>query len=1052
MNTVVLRSSACLRALALITTVTAATFFPAISAAAQDYTTGVLRGTVTDPSGTPVVGATVIVRSLQQATTQSVSTAAGGDFSIPSLPVGEYDVTVTAGGKRTFTATAVDVVPGRTTSVPIVLTSRAAEAANEIVVVGRRIEAFSGTTTGLNVDVDKVTRVIPVERTLVSVIQLAPGTSHGDAAFGELASINGASVAENAYYINGLNITNFVNYLGSAPVPFDFYKSVEVKTGGYPAEFGRATGGIVNAISKSGTNDWLVGLHVSWAPNFLRAGSRNICIQPNCDLAHTIYLASGHREDELNTSAELGGPVLPDHLFVYGLLQLNRHRWRDVNPNARTAFEYRNNDPFWGVKVDAYPIQSQHLEFTIFDTMNRTNRGDAPFVITDGQPNYGAPTAVTGFYRGGLEYAGKYTGRFTDWLTLSAAYGRMRDRFDNVGIAGAAGLPVVRTLSVETVNGVPFGGYYNGQRIGTISSPYNSERKFWRGDFDLNFNLLGSNHIRGGFDFENDKLVETVVPTGQDFLCSNGYLSSQACTANISGGGAIYIIRAPAGGVATPQVEINYYNSGGQFIQKNNSIYLEDEWAPTDRLTISAGVRRDDFRVTNAAREGFAVLNNNWQPRIGVTYKVRSDKSAEIKAFFGEYYLPFASNTAFRYVGGEYFVNERYYLSGFDANNMPILGAQVTNNGSFQSTCPLLLTPQSSGQYCSLATGGLVPNADWVIARNLKATLEAEWIFGYQQRWRGWTFGVAGTYRKLIRESEDLTIDDGARAYCADRGILDQVNPDTGLTCAEFYSGLTQFVISNPGSPVTVTLPGVAGNPVVTLTPEQLGYPKARRTYKAFEFTFDRPYDGVWSLSGSYTLSYARGNSEGFVQSDFGQTDAGITQDFDDPGFVAGANGYLPNDRRHRIKIQGAYTFWRALTLGANIDIESPRPLSCFGFNPVDAIDNVYGPASHYCNGQLSPRGTAQHSDWLTQVNTKLAYRLALHNRAQLLLHADIFNLFNSHAVLKRHEFGDLDVGDYDPNTGLPTSYIPNPRFGLPTVYQAPRYIRLGLDVLWGGS
>ena len=63
------------------------------------------------------------------------------------------------------------------------------------------------------------------------------------------------SVAENAYYINGLNITNPDTYVGSARVPFYFYKNVDVQTGGYAAEFGRATGGVINATTKQGTND-----------------------------------------------------------------------------------------------------------------------------------------------------------------------------------------------------------------------------------------------------------------------------------------------------------------------------------------------------------------------------------------------------------------------------------------------------------------------------------------------------------------------------------------------------------------------------------------------------------------------------------------------------------------------------------------------------------------------------------------------------------------------------------------------------------------------------
>jgi len=1053
MNKSILRASAALQALALLGA--GATVMVAAPAAAQDYTSGILSGTVTNASGAPVAGASVTVTSNEQGSTQTGVTNANGVFSFSNLPVGNYDVNVNASGNREFTATAVSVVSGRTTSIPVTLTAGTAEAGNAIVVLGRRIQAFSGTTTGLNVDVAQVTKIVPVERSLTSVILMAAGTTKGDAAFGNLASINGASVAENAYYINGLNITNFDNYLGSATVPFDFYKSVEVKSGGYPAEFGRATGGIVNATTKAGTNDWIGAAHLNWSPEFLRDDTsvRNICTTPACGPEDITDLAGEDYDKSLSATVELGGPIFRDRLFVYGLVQFQRHLYRTVVPAAATAYTYRNDDPFWGAKVDAYPIDSQHLEFTIFDTRNTTHRDDIAFAYdADGNPTYGLAKSAVDFHHGGVNYVGKYTGRFTNFLTVSGAYGRMQDRYDFKGVAGAAGEPAFRNLTGATYAGVPYGGYFTDQTLGSFSAPHSATRKFWRGDADLMFNAFGRHHVRFGIDHEDDILKEVTVRTGNGFLCSNGYLTTAACQANGGQGGVEYFLNPAAGANPLPQVELNYYNSGGEFTQKNTAIYLEDEWKPTDRLTVNAGVRRDNFEVTDAAGNSFATLKNNWSPRIGVTYDLFPDRSGQIKAFYGTYYLPFASNTAFRNVGGEVYFSERYYLGGFDANGLPILGPQVTDNGSYQAACPFQLSPQGSGQNCRVTGTGKVPESDTVISHNLKATLQSEYILGYQQKWRGWTFGLTATYRKLIRESEDSAIDAAALAYCAANGLTDVVNPDTGYTCGSYYTGYAQYVINNPGFPIVVNLAGVQGQPEVTLSPEDLGYPKAKRTYKALEFTFDRPYDGVWSLGGSYTLSKSKGNSEGFVQSDFGQSDAGITQDFDQPGFIPGAYGYLPNDRRHRIKVYGAYTLWHKLTLGANVDIESPRHLSCFGFNPYDVFANGYGAASHYCNGVLSPRGTAQRSDWLKQVNAKVAYELDLANNVQILLHADVFNLFNGHAALAKYEFGDLDVGAYDPVTNLPLSYIPDPSYGLPTVYQAPRYVRLGMDISFGGA
>jgi hypothetical protein len=123
----------------------------------------------------------------------------------------------------------------------------------EIVVTGRRqILDFTANTTGAVINVGELAERVPVARDVTSVVLLSPGTAAGDTAFGNLPSINGASVSENVYYINGLNITQFRNGLGAVTVPFDFYQTVEVQNGGIPAEFGRTTGGIINATTKRG--------------------------------------------------------------------------------------------------------------------------------------------------------------------------------------------------------------------------------------------------------------------------------------------------------------------------------------------------------------------------------------------------------------------------------------------------------------------------------------------------------------------------------------------------------------------------------------------------------------------------------------------------------------------------------------------------------------------------------------------------------------------------------------------------------------------------------
>jgi len=1035
-----LGAGSALRVLALVGAGVAAGTIATAPAVAQDYTSGSVGGTVTDEAGSPVSGATVTLTSTDQGFTRNTTTSSNGSFRFASLPSGNYTVHVSSASTPDFTATDVRVIAGQTASLAIALP----EGGNEIIVTAAQIQApFTGTTSGITVDLEDLVKNVPLARDLTSVVLLAPGTTKGDTAFGNLASIGGSSVAENAYYLNGLNTTNFDNYLGSAEVPFDFYKSVEVKSGGYPAEFGRATGGIVNAVSKSGGNDFMAAVHLNWAPKWARSYGKNLDTcefsDPDDYTSEVVCIPSTNRAADSNESysavVEASGPIIKDRLFVYGLLEMQKQDWTVVNRSAGLAYHRKNDDPFWAVKVDAYPLDDHHFEFTIFDTRNTTRRENLEYIEGEaGAYTFGSAQAVQDYNYGGVNFVGKYTGHLTNWLTVSGAYGRMRDRFDIQGVDAGAGAAFIQNSTGGTLNGVPQGGLFTGQTTTLAEYPYTTEREFYRADADLFFTLLGDHHIRGGFDQEDNTLVHSTVRTGGPVLCGSGFLSAEACA--VSNGGGAAIIYQPGG-----QVEINYLVSGGGFTARNRAFYIQDEWDVTDRLSFSLGVRRDDFRLNKQDGSSFLQSDENYAPRIGATYELWPDHSGKIKAFYGQYYLPFASNTANRQASSETYFSERWLYSSIDSNGMPVLTTQTTSSG-YDSPCPFGLTPGSSGvgaSVCRVTGNGEIPDTSAAVNHQLSATRETEWILGYEHKLGGWNVGLTYTHRKLDSSAEDMAIDAAVRNYCNENGIAG---------CDAIWSGYHQYVVTNPGKDLTVNLFGLDGREV-TFTAEELGYPKAKRTYDAVEFTFDHPFDGKWSLAGSYTWSKSKGNSEGFVQSDFGQDDAGITQDFDQPGFLDYAYGYLPNDRRHRFKLWGSYAITDAFLVGATGQIQSPRHLSCFGYNPdPDALENGYGAASHYCGLQPSPRGTAMKSNWFTQLDLSARYNVAIPTGRTVTLRADVFNVFNSQAVMQRYEFGDSSYDPIDPDDPN-SAYVlaPDPSYGIATAYQTPRYVRFGVDI-----
>lgn len=1015
----------------------------AAPAAAQDYTSAALSGNVQDEGGNATAGATVQLVSLDLGFTRSATTAANGSFRFTAVPAGNYDLVVLGdNGSEIYRAEGLRLLASQNANVDVVIPG-GTTSDDPIVIEGASLlNDFEGTTLGLNVDVEELVKTVPIGRDLTSVVLLAPGTTQGDSAFGNLASIGGSSVAENAYYINGLNITNFDNYLGSARVPFDMYRSIEVKSGGYPAEFGRATGGIVNAVTKSGSNDFFGGIHLNWAPDWLRSNGKDLQTSVAGELVNSTN-RSEDRADSYSATIEMGGPVIRDRLFVYGLAEFRKTDTLTVGPISGTATQQIQDDPFWGVKVDAIPLDGHQLEFTIFDTRRTTEVKNYDYAEANGDGTVGGQIAESEANFGGVNFVAKYTGNLADFITVSGAYGRMRDRFDNRGIGSSATNPWYRNISGETQFGQPNGGYYTEQRTTSVSQPYTTQREFYRADVDLFFNLFGDHHVRGGWDQETNTLTKATVRSGGDFLLANGYISQAAYDAGAGGAGYLFVGRAQ-GSYANPIVELNYFNSGGAFDSTNTAIYLQDEWDVTDRLTLNLGVRRDDFEVLRADGEILSSLKDNWAPRLGFTYDLWPEQNGKLYGFYGQYYLPVASNTAFRMAGSEYFFRERYEVLGLDSNGLPILGNQVTNNAAYQSDCPFGLTPTSSGQYCSVTGNGSVPPTDALIAANLKATKETEWLVGYEHDFGDFQVGITYINRRLNLTAEDSAIDLAVLEYCDEQGIAG---------CSSIWTGFHQYTIWNPGEDLTVTLDGGSlcetdprACAVVTFDGDSLGYPRAERKYDAVELTFRRPWDGSWSLSGSYTWSKSRGNTEGMVQSDFGQTDAGITQDFDQPGFTDGAYGNLPNDRRHRFKLFGAARVIDEFILGANISLDSPRPMSCWGFHPTDVFGNLYGAASHYCGLQLSPRGTANETDWVFNVDMSARYNIDMGDDRQVTLRADVFNVFNSQSVTTRNEFGDLDIGTFNPD-GTPATVIANPNYDLVTSYQAPRGVRLGLDI-----
>ena len=209
-------------------------------------------------------------------------------------------------------------------------------------------------------------------------------------------------------------------------------------------------------------------------------------------------------------------------------------------------------------------------------------------------------------------------------------------------------------------------------------------------------------------------------------------------------------------------------------------------------------------------------------------------------------------------------------------------------------------------------------------------------------------------------------------------------------------------------------------------------------------------WQGNWDrffLQGSYTLAKSIGNSEGGVKSDIGQADTGTTQDFDWPELTLGSYGYLPNDRRHSLKLFGNFEITDEWSVGANLLVQSGRPVNCIGIYGNDPVnyrvayfscdkaepnaETTQTPGSRNNGYTIIPRGTYGRLPWSQTLDLNVAYAPSWAKGLEFKM--DVFNVLNSRKVTSVNEAGET-------STGSPGGAAAN--FLTPTSWQAPRSVR----------
>lgn len=964
-------------------------------------------------AGRATAGDQIIIVNTATGLTRSVTVGADGSYRLAQLPVGDYTVKLQRDGSTAQELT-VAVPLGGTATVNLA-SAAGATTLDSIQVSGtrviNRVDVYS-TETSFNVNREELSRM-PVEQSLASVALLAPGVVGGNSSLGGL-SFGGSSVAENSIYINGLNVTDMYQRRGNSTAPFAFYKEFQVKTGGYSVEFGRSTGGVINAVSRAGSNEFEGGVEVTFEPSAGKAAARDHFHRDGS--VHNY--ASRDESSFLKTNLWASGPLVKDKLFLFAMYEDRDSKSKYTNATGTSWSNSQDEAGFWGTKLDWNITDNHILEVMAFSDESES--------ATDNY-NYTWNTDTVGAYSGdlmgdsgGKNWSATYTGHFGQNFTAKAMIGANNQS----GFSRSSLDEACNQVSISDGSYAPYRSLLNGlppschPGSGRIVSREDT-RDVARLDFEW---ALGSHLLRFGVDRElmtTDYASKSPGPGGFVYSAQGRVPGSE-----IWGGSGVLV---PPGVNQVLSARRNV--SGGVFETEANALYVEDIWNVTPQLMLTLGVRWDRFENRAADGRAFIKQDDLIAPRAGFSWDINGDGGSKLYGNAGRYYLPVSNNINVQLAGGLIDEYSYFQLNGWTQQSNPITGAAY-------------MAPNIGAQIGPTDTNGNAGGGDLrqAFSRDIDAVYQDEFILGYQQMLNeAWSWGVNATYRKMDRTLDDIRINH--------------------TPCGP--AGRNVWVVGNPGEDVTIwgdSSIGCDTDGWITIdtsrdgwrkggSGEVVGFAEPERTYKAVEFQLDRAWDGKWMFNASYLWSRNDGNMEGPVNSDTNFGETGMVQHYDHPA-VNERYGPLFNDFRHQFKLRGGYQINEQWSVGSTLQVQSGGPITAFGVSwPDDSI--LAGTASEGSGGgsgwlcranctswqdrelEYSPRGAFGRLPWTWTLGANVTWTLPVEG-IDLKARLSVYNLTNNQTTINVHQRYEVTPGVVRENT-----------FGTGTRWQSPRYTQL---------
>jgi len=812
----------------------------AIGFAQESTVKGNLGGTVTDPSGAVVPGANVTVTG--PTGERTATTDSEGRFLIQLLVPGYYSVRVGKEGFKTAEVKTAEVVTGRTSTVTLKLELGTSATTIEVNASSVEVDTTS-TASGSNLT-DNFYQSVPVGRGVTGLFYAAPGVTSGGGTGTANPSIAGGTGLENNYVADGVSITDagfggigvYSRNYGSLStgINLSFVKEVDVKTGGFEAQYGKSTGGIVQIVTKSGSNNFHGSVGGFFAPKQMEA-TRLQADDFGAGTNSTLFNRTGSilHQSNYDVDVEAGGPLVKNRIFFFGSFNPQWNTDHDRFAQFANASDLLNGTPTQ-TSLGNRDISSRVYSFAGKGTFRLSDHHQFEVSIF-GDPTYGdfdphgntglvtaSPSTFDKLQYGTRNFVARYNGTLSPtWLfNASFAWGHnnltdtpspltagnflITDQTQRNPCYEPVGSPL-HNSACDSAN-TPLRGIYTRQGLGYHE---NTTGDSYGANFDTQktFRFLGEHNFNFGYRYEKSKYDGNKAYTGFRIPVDPAYVAGSGATGAIAdaflanGTTASYYLRTNGGfcgvsdmvipglngcgdgttGITLIQVRGEFGNLNFKTSSLYHTAFVQDAWSPSKYVTINAGLRWEQQHVqgVNAAY----TFNDNWSPRMGVSVDPWGNRKTKITANFGRYTEALPLDIAIRSLSAEYDSPSGFWSAPHDAAGHALVNPDGTldfTNFSVANNFEACggLDPTGNSGPCFF-NGGISAQSSVAFGKGTRSEYLDEYQLGFEHE-----FGNSGVVFS---------------ARYTDRRIKRIIEDNAALSPEAFIAGLEQqYFISNP--------------------------------------------------------------------------------------------------------------------------------------------------------------------------------------------------------------------------------------------------------------